>query len=466
MERVEERDWTFDLDLLLAARRLGLTVVERPVVWTDVEGSHLQAGQVAPEIARSLWRLWRREREADAAQRRAEEAARLLRLEERRSTGRASERILALNWRCPRHPEAGGAELNLFEQARRWVQQGHDVTVVAARRAGSVTLPEYEDFDGVSVRRMGGRFTVYVHAAWYLIVHGRRYDRILDVANGIPFFAPVFTRRPVALLVHHVHDRQWFAEFPRPVAAVGWLLERWVVPRVYRDRPAIVVSPTTRDALIATGFEPARVHVVYNGVTAEPVDEPDRRQPTIVYVGRIKRYKRLDRLVHAFSELRHRFPHAQLVVAGGGDATPELESLASELGLGESVRFPGVVDEPTKARLLATATVFATPSMHEGWGLSVIEANYHGTPAVAYDVPGLRAAIRPGQTGLLVRDDPGFRDALARLLHDNALWTRLSANAREWARRFDWDTAAAQTLSIMQSGRLPRPDDEPMALAS
>lgn len=437
---VEERDWTFDLDLILAARRLRLAVAERPVVWTDIEGSHLRTQRVAPAVLRALWRLWWRERAADARA-----ATRL------RSARVASQRILALNWRCPRHPEAGGAELNLFEQARRWASQGHEVTVITARSAGSIDLPPFEVIDGVAVRRMGGRFSVYLRAAWYLLTRGWRYDRILDVANGIPFFAPLFTGRPVALLVHHVHDRQWFTEFPRPVAAIGWLLERWVVPRVYRHRPAIAVSPTTRDALVATGFEPEDVHIVYNGVTAEAVESAGRRQPTILYVGRIKRYKRLDRLVRAFGELRRRFPQARLVVAGGGDAAPELEALASELGLDDSVRFPGVVDEPTKARLLATATVFATPSMQEGWGLSVIEANFHGTPAVAYDVPGLRAAIRPGETGILVRDDRGFRDAIVRLLEDRVLWSRLSANAREWATRFDWDKTAARTLSIMQS---------------
>ncbi|HYM83638.1 MAG TPA: glycosyltransferase [Candidatus Dormibacteraeota bacterium] len=478
---VEERDWTFDLDLLLSARRLGFTVIEVPVVWADVEGSQFAARRASGGIAGSLLRLWRRERAAAAASTGGEatppppvrdgspdgEAAG----EPPPAARRASitevaggQRILALNWRDPHHPEAGGAELNLFEQARRWARDGHAVTVIAARRAGGVVLPEREVIDGVEVRRMGGRFTVYGWAAWYLLTRGHRHDRVLDIANGIPFFAPLFTDRPTALLVHHVHASQWFEEFPPPIAAVGWFLERWIVPLVYRRHLTIAVSPTTRDALISTGFDPDRVRIVYNGVTAQAVAEAERGRETIVYVGRIKRYKRLDRLIRAFAGLRPRFPEARLVIAGDGDARPQLERLAEELGVAESVDFLGVVDEATKARLLAAARVFATPSMQEGWGLSVIEANHHGTPAVAYEVPGLSAAIRQGETGLLARDDDAFREAISRVLDDDALHERLSAGARAWASRFDWDAAARETLEILNPERVPvRPrQDRPM----
>jgi glycosyltransferase involved in cell wall biosynthesis len=452
---VQERAWTFDLDLLLTARRLGLSVTERAVTWSDIAGSQLKAAGAAPEILRSLWRLWRRERTAANAENRP--------VADRPSAPVPPDRILAFNWRCPRHPEAGGAELNLFEQARRWVEQGHPVTVVAARNAGDIHLPPLEIIDGVTVRRMGGRFTVYPLAAWYLLTHGRDHDRVLDVANGIPFFAPLFTRLPVTLLVHHVHDRQWFEEFPRLLGSAGWLIERFVVPLVYRRTPVIAVSPTTRDALVRTGFASEQVQVIFNGVAAPILELPEASRPTIAYVGRIKRYKRLDRLVRAFADLLPRFPEARLVIAGDGDARSGLESLVDELELRDAVDLPGFVSERAKARILGRAHVFATPSMHEGWGLSVIEANQHGTPAVAYDVPGLRVAIRHGETGLLATDDRTFRDALATLLGDDEMRGQYSLAARRWAGRFDWDTTAQETLAVLQS---KRPTERPRELTA
>ncbi len=303
---------------------------------------------------------------------------------------------------------------------------------------------------------MGGRFTVYLRAALYLIRHGRQYDRVLDVANGIPFFTPLFTRTPTTLLIHHVHDRQWHEEFPTLVAQIGRFLELRVVPWVYRRRPVIAVSPTTRDALLQIGFRHDQVRIIYNGIerpldTSSGADAPAEAGPRIVYLGRLKAYKRLERLVEATAQLLPAHPDLRLEIAGDGDARDTIEARVRELGIGHAVGLHGFVDAGSKARLLASATVFATPSMHEGWGLSVIEANSYGAPAVAYDVPGLRVAIRDGETGLLAADTPAFVEALDRVISDPLLRASLSAGALDWAAKFDWRSCARQTLGVLHS---------------
>ncbi len=444
-EVVCERWWAFDLDLLLSARRLGYSIVERPVTWSDGDGSRLKVGQTSFEVVRSLAGLWLQEH---APWIRTPWTAGLRRSRQRR--------ILALNWRFIRHPEAGGAELNLFEQARRWQRDGNLVTVVCARRGNGVELPAEEEIDGIEVRRMGGKFTLYPAVARFLMWHGHEYDEILDVANGIPFFTPLFTATPSVLFVHHVSGRQWFAEFPKPIAALGAALERFVVPVVYRRRRAIAVSPTTRDAMVETGFKPEQVEIVYNGTPDLSGKFGDGRAEatahwTLAYVGRLKRYKQIDRLIHAFAALRNQFPDLRLEIAGEGDAADDLRALVTTLGLDEFVTFHGFVDDETKLRILDHATVFATPSMQEGWGLSVLEANARGCPAVAFDVPGLRSAIVDGETGLLAADEREFRENIARLLLDPELRARMSEAARRWAARFDWETAASQTLTILGS---------------
>lgn len=376
-------------------------------------------------------------------------------------TATSSLRILALNWRCLRHPDAGGAEVNLFEQARRWACAGNQVTILCAD-PGRDRAPDRDEVQGgVRIRRMGGRFSIYLFAALYLLRHGKDFDRILDVANGIPFFAPLFTKRPVTLLVHHVCGRQWSTELPFPAAALGHFLEQQCMPLVYRYRPVVAVSPTTREALTTMGLPPENIRVIYNGMAApvdSAVDAPDSPSRPgargVVYVGRLKRYKRLDRLVRTVARLREEFPDVHLHIAGDGDARPEIEALVRRLDLGESVTLYGSVDEATKAGLLRRATVFATPSMHEGWGLTVIEANCHGCPAVAYDVPGLRAAIRHGETGLLARDDDAFCDAIAHFLREDVDRAQYVANARSWAAQFSWDSCATQTLDVLRTGHV------------
>jgi glycosyltransferase involved in cell wall biosynthesis len=359
-------------------------------------------------------------------------------------------RILALNWRCQSHPQAGGSEINIFEQARRWVQEGHEVTIVTADPGREYAARSEEQIDGITVRRMGGRFTIYLFAAVFLLLNAWRFDYIIDIANGIPFFTPLFTRKPTVLLTHHVHAEQWYSELPRPLADLGWLLEQRVVPWLYRYHPVIAVSPTTRDGLIELGFNPAQIQIVYNGIelSIPPPSDGQSDRYRIAYVGRIRRYKRLDLLVRAVDSLRNSHPDLHLDIAGDGEARPELEALVKELGMHEHVTIHGFVDEAAKAQILSRATVFATPSMHEGWGISVIEANAYGCPAVAYNVPGLCVSIRHGETGLLAHDDDAFRDSLAHIIGSAELRSHLAAGARRWAAQFNWDTSAAATLRV------------------
>jgi glycosyltransferase involved in cell wall biosynthesis len=91
--------------------------------------------------------------------------------------------------------------------------------------------------------------------------------------------------------------------------------------------------------------------------------------------------------------------------------------------------------------------------MHEGWGVSVIEANSYGCPAVAYAVPGLSESIRSGETGLLATDED-LAPTVRTLLSDAALWQRCSAGARAWAAAFSWDRCAAEGLHVLEQARI------------
>lgn len=371
-----------------------------------------------------------------------------------------SLRILALNWRFIEHPQAGGAEINIFEQARRWVRQGHQVTLICADPGPKYAPQKNEIIDGISVQRKGNRLSVYLFALIYYLMHPRSFDYIVDVSNGIPFFTPLISWTPGVLVVHHVHGLQWFRELPYLFAAIGWFLESRVVPFLYRNWPIIAVSPTTREDLIDLGFDARNISIVYNGINC-PVPIPITGAQVIpdskcrvVYLGRLKRYKRIDRLIRMVPALRAQVPNIHLDIAGGGDARPELEYLIHQLGLEDCVTLHGYVSEARKAELLSAASVFATPSMHEGWGLSVIEANAYGCPAVAYDVPGLRMAIRNGETGLLAFDDRSYLDSLIRIITDSEVRKRLSEGARRWAGQFNWDISAQQTLEVLQQWNL------------
>jgi glycosyltransferase involved in cell wall biosynthesis len=102
------------------------------------------------------------------------------------------------------------------------------------------------------------------------------------------------------------------------------------------------------------------------------------------------------------------------------------------------------------------------PSVREGWGLVVIEANSVGTPAVAYDVPGLRDSVQDGVTGLLAPD--GEPDELARraiaMVEDPVLQQDMSRKALDWAEGFSWDATASSLLAAIEEWRATPAESE------
>lgn len=375
-------------------------------------------------------------------------------------------RILIVNWRDIAHPWAGGGEVNIHEQAKRWVKQGHHVTMLGGgypiKHPGA---PIDTNIDGVEIIRRGGRFTVYLRAAMYYLRHLRgEFDVVIDVANGLPMFTPLYCRTPKVLLFHHVHLKQWFVELPWPLAAFGWFVERYLVRLLYGGVRTVAISESTRQELEQVGFDPAKVDVVRPGLdhslyglnSVQP--EPAR----LVYLGRLRHYKRLDTLVQLASDLEPEFPDLHLDIIGIGEDRPYLEALAREAGVADRITFHGYVDEEEKVKLLQAGWVFVMPSLNEGWGISVLEANACGLPAVAFDVPGLNESIRHGETGLLGNNYDDLRSHVRTLLLDFGMRNTLAANALRWSAQFDWEVTAEEFLRVLESAcREPLIDEVP-----
>src|SRR5258706_15977873 len=200
-------------------------------------------------------------------------------------------------------------------------------------------------------------------------------------------------------------------------------------------------SASPRDDLVARGVARERITMIPNGLDHEhytPGPMPPGR--TILSLGRVEPYKRIDIAVAAMAKVVDRVPDARLVIVGRGDALPGLERQVAKLGLERTVEFRGFVSEEEKVALYRGARVFVNPSEKEGWGLTILEANACGTPAVASDVPGLRDSVRHEQTGLLVPhgDVAACADAITRILRDEDEWRRLRRGALAWAAGFRW----------------------------
>jgi glycosyltransferase involved in cell wall biosynthesis len=383
-------------------------------------------------------------------------------------------RILIVNWRDFAHPWAGGGEVNIHEQAKRWVQWGHSVTMLAGgfpvRQPGA---PKDTEVDGIKIIRRGSRYTVYLRAALHYLRHMRgQFDVVIDVSNGIPMLTPLYCRTPKVVLFHHIHLKQWFVEMPWPIAVVGWFLERFVVRVLYHGVPTVAISDSTRLGLHRIGMNPETVSVVRPALDRHDyeVSQAGAIPNRLVYLGRLRQYKRLDVLINVMKDLSVEFPDLTLDMVGVGEERPHLEDLARREGLQDRVVFHGFASHEDKVRILKQGWVFVMPSLNEGWGISVLEANACGVPAVAFDVPGLNESIRHEETGLLAKSYDEFRDSVRRLLRNPDERQLLAEGALNWSAKFDWDTTAHSLLSILgsacaqpQAAELPVPGDVPSA---
>ena len=370
----------------------------------------------------------------------------------------AGRDVLFLNWRDLTHPEGGGSELYVESLATRLVRGGDRVTVFCADHGGA---PRDEVKDGVRFVRRGSHHTVYVWAAIFLVL-GRlgRKGMVVEVHNGVPFLARLFTRRKVVVLVHHVHREQWHVVFGPRAARIGWWLESWVAPRVNRRCSYVAVSQITKAELIGLGIDATRISVVYNG-SAPPTPTTATRAsvPTIAVLGRLVPHKRVELVLEAAARLRDEHPGLQVEIAGEGYWRDALTRKIEALGLEDVAHLLGRVSEQDKHDLLARAWVHAVPSIKEGWGLSVVEAGRHATPSVAFRYAGgVAESVLDGVSGVLVADEAEFHDALSALLHDAASRGRLGLSAQAHASRFTWRTTAAGFSHVLEA-QLPRRGD-------
>jgi glycosyltransferase involved in cell wall biosynthesis len=367
-----------------------------------------------------------------------------------------SRSLLVLNERDPHHPQAGGAEVHLVEVFRRLAAAGDRVTLLASGFPGAAPR---ERVEGLDVVRLGNRYTYYalLPGAYRAERRTAPPDVVIEDLNKFPYFARLWVREPVVVIAHHLFGRTAFRQVAAPVA-LATVVAEWLVPRVYRGLPVIAVSPSTRDELCAGGMRPEDVRVIPNGLDHaryRPGSGPRAAEPTVLALGRVEPYKRTELLVDAVAAL----PGVRLVVAGVGTGLAAVEARVVACGVRDRVTLAGFVDEEEKVRLLQTAHVVASASEKEGWGLTVLEAAACGTPAVARDAPGLRDAVRDGETGLLVRggEAGAFTAALRAVLFDAGLRERLGAGAVRWAARFRWDAIAAEVSGVLDQARAAAP---------
>ncbi len=359
--------------------------------------------------------------------------------------------ILIFNWRDTSHVWAGGAEVYVQEIAKRWVAEGNEVMIFCGNDGRS---PQNQTVNGVRVTRRGGTYTIYIWAVlYYLFVFRGKYDVIVDCENGIPFFTPLFARKPIFLLIHHVHQEVFRQHLKFPLSSIAMFLESRCMPFVYRNKPVITVSESSKQEILKLGFAYAEnIFIIQNGIDSKLFGPlPKGKIPRFSYLGRLKPYKNIDTAIKAFDLVLRKYPEAQLDIVGEGESMKYLRDLVVQLGIQTNVTFHGKVSEEMKASFLAKSWAMLQPSMMEGWGITVIEANACGTPVIASHVNGLKDSVLDRKTGILVNPKKveEFAEAMIALIENPKYLQQMNGHALSWSRNFTWDKSAEMFYSLI-----------------
>ncbi len=376
-------------------------------------------------------------------------------------------KLLILNWQDRQNPQAGGAEIHLHEIFGQLVERGHEVSLLASGWAG---CKPRETLDGIEVHRVGSRHTFGFHAPSYYrsSLRAQSFDLLIEALNKVPLFSPLWAGCPVILLVHHLFGRTAFREAAAPIAALTWLLER-PIPTVYRGLPAEAISESTASDLVIRGLNRSDIRVIHPGVDLEfftPQPAARSEIPTFLYLGRLRRYKRVDLVVRAAARLCGEGIDVRVVIGGHGEYETQLRRLASRLNVDDRITFTGFVSEEAKRQLYREAWANVFPSPKEGWGITNIEAAACGTPSIASNAPGLRESVQNGRTGMLfpTGDEIALADAMRSLARDRDRTEALGLEAFRFAQDFSWRRAADETEAHLReltpsTPSLPTPAD-------
>jgi glycosyltransferase involved in cell wall biosynthesis len=362
--------------------------------------------------------------------------------------------ILILNWRDKQHPKSGGAEIVTMEHAKYWVKLGNQVTWLTSSYNGA-KASEY--IDGVKIVRHAGSHTIYIRAPFYLLTQSYQFDVIVDEIHGIPFFSPLFTRKPVVVFIHEIAGDIWDFMYPKPLNYLGKFLENLYF-KIYQKHLFWTDAQSTAEELINRG-------ILRNNCTAIPCPvtlkkdylnnlKPKCLNPTYIFVSRVVQMKGIEEVIKSFSFILKEQSNSQLWIVGSGEDKyiDKLKGMITEYGAIGNVKFWGKVSEDKKYELMSQAQVLLHASVKEGWGLVVLEAAAFGTPSIVYNVPGLKDIVVNDETGIIISDNSPQKMAAEsiKLVNDKKRYAKFQENCKKRVNDFTWEKSANQSLNILK----------------
>lgn len=353
-------------------------------------------------------------------------------------------KIIWLTWKDRYHPHAGGAETVSGEIMDRLVRDGHKVRVITAKYPGASTK---ETINGAKIFRVGNRYTVYLKAKKLFQKKFNGWaDIVIDEMNTIPFGSGFYNKTKNILLCYQLAREVWLYQMIFPLSIAGYLFEPLLL-RVLSKKYELTMteSESTKKDIQKYGFK--NIHTFRIGMALKPLQSLDNKKTndTILSLGAIRPMKRTLHAIKAFEFARDNNKHLKMIIAGdaSGPYAKKVINHVHNSRHSKAIVIEGRVSSEKRLELMRSANLILVTSVKEGWGLIVTEANSQGTPAISYDVDGLRDSIRNNETGLLSpnADYKAMGEQIINLLSDNNRYESFRLKAWQWSKEFTFENS-------------------------
>lgn len=368
-------------------------------------------------------------------------------------------RILILNWRDIKNPASGGAEIFTHEIAKRWVKEGHSVTQFSSYFQGA---KKEEFIDGVRIIRRGhadARFlfwSVHFFAFLYYMKYFRNhFDVAIDEIHGLPFFTPLYIGERKVALICEVASDLWLKMYGPIFGRIGRLIEIIYMRIFYKNIVFATISKSSAEELIGNGVKRSNIRVLPMGINVPFIRKPRRKErtPTLLYIGRLSKVKGIEDALRTINILKEKGQPIRLKVIGRGNRqyVDFLHVLCKKLNILEDVEFLGFVSEKEKFEIISSSHILISPSVKEGFGLTIPEAGSMGVPSVVYNSLGLSDIVINRKTGIICeRNTPeNISENILTLLNNATLYEKLCEGVRKESVKYDWDKTARIALEVI-----------------
>lgn len=377
----------------------------------------------------------------------------------------------------PPHLYFGGVERRIIETTKR-LQNQADITVYSGTKAG---FKEPTTINGVSFVPCYSTDKIFPLDNWFFNrslskkasnINAEVYEAHAVSGYGFPKkLKKLGINKPFIQTIHGV-----LADEYEQAKKNGYPSFRGRIANQFMHHLAKLEEETAKNAtLIVTisryslekiqkhyGVEPSKVRIVPNGVDVEkfkPMENPAAvkqqfglgNEPCVLFVGSLIPRKGLPFLVEAAKKIVKEQAGTKFLIVGDGPLKNQLADSLETANLSGNFKFLGNIKEDALSAVYNCADVFVLPSIQEGQGIVLLEAQASGKPVVAFDVGGVNEAVQNGETGLLVKRGSTIElaDALLKLLGDRALREKMGANGRGFVtENFTWDICAQKMLKV------------------